>query len=72
MAVTSMHEWTGVVAEFDEHRGWGTVESADGHRFGFHCAAIADGTRSIAVGRAVRFRTLAKLGRREATSVEPV
>ena len=45
----------GVVSAFDEDRGLGTVVAEDGLRFAFHCAAIADGTRHIAVGTSVVF-----------------
>ena len=34
----------------------------------FHCIAIADGSRTIAVGTAVKFDLLPKLGRYEATA----
>ena len=33
----------------------GTVAEEDGTSFDFHCAAIADGTRDIEVGRPVTF-----------------
>ena len=40
--------------------------------FAFHCTQIADGTRTIEVGQAVRFELLPKLGRYEATAIEKV
>ena len=40
----------GVVADFDDERGSGTVTADDGTSYPFHCTAIADGTRTIAVG----------------------
>jgi cold shock CspA family protein len=43
------------VTEFDEGRGLGVVLADDGRRFTFHCAAIADGTRSVAAGARVVF-----------------
>jgi cold shock CspA family protein len=43
------------VTEFDDGRGLGVVLADDGRRFAFHCAAIADGTRSVAVGARVVF-----------------
>jgi cold shock CspA family protein len=46
---------TGVVVAFDEHRGCGTVRAADGRELFFHCTAIADGTRQVAVGGEVVF-----------------
>ena len=45
---------SGVVTEFDEARGLGTVE-AGGIAYPFHCTQIADGTRTIAVDAAVTF-----------------
>jgi len=63
----------GRVAEFDEHRGLGTVETSSGRRYPFHCTAIADGTRTIPTGVAVEFVVVAgPLGRVEATQVRPV
>ena len=60
---------SGIVVEFDAERGLGRIATADGRSFPFHCTQIADGTRSIAVGAAVRFDVLAKLGRYEATAI---
>jgi len=50
---------TGMVADFDDPRGLGTLVDADGRRFGFHCTAIVDGTRTIEVGTEVMFITAA-------------
>jgi CspA family cold shock protein len=59
----------GTVVEFDEPRGLGTIES-DGTRYPFHCTAIADGTRTIAVGTKVSFEVRpAGMGRWEATTI---
>ena len=62
---------TGVVTEFDEPAGFGTV-TADGggvEHF-FHCTAIADGTRTIPVGTDVTFELRpGGLGRWEATDL---
>ncbi|MGH9267124.1 MAG: cold-shock protein, partial [Acidimicrobiales bacterium] len=41
---------TGVVAAFDEARGWGTVRGDDGRDLYFHCTVIAGGGRTIAAG----------------------
>ncbi len=60
----------GVVTAFDEAVGLGTITAADATVLPFHCAEIADGTRTIDVGTRVRFRRLAKLGRVEAAGVE--
>ena len=62
---------SGTVVEFDAERGLGRIAADDGRSFPFHCTQIADGTRSIAVGAAVRFDVLAKLGRYEATAISP-
>ena len=59
----------GVVVEFDEERGLGTVE-ADGRTYPFHCTQIADGTRTIEVGSAVTFEVRpGGLGRWEAAAL---
>ena len=62
---------SGTVIEFDAERGLGRIDAGDGRTFPFHCTQIADGTREIAVGIAVRFDVLAKLGRYEATAISP-
>ena len=62
---------SGTVADFDAERGLGRIDAADGRSFPFHCTQIADGTRDVAVGMAVRFDVLAKLGRYEATAISP-
>ncbi|CAN5830105.1 hypothetical protein BH24ACT3_BH24ACT3_10930 [soil metagenome] len=60
----------GVVAQFDDHRGYGTVRDAGGEEWFFHCIAIADGTRTIEEGAQVTFDLVAgRLGRWEAASV---
>ncbi len=65
-------EGSGVVAEFDDKRGLGVVETAAGRRYPFHCSAIADGTRTIAAGTRVVFVIVAgRLGRQEATAIGP-
>lgn len=71
MSVTRRTE--GTVAEFDEHRGLGLVVAADGARYPFHCTRIADGSRAIPVGVAVRFDVVpGPLGRWEAGAIERV
>ena len=63
-------EVTGSVATFDDVRGLGTVHADDGVVLDFHCTAIADGSRTIAVGTAVRFTVVAgRLGRWEAARI---
>jgi len=60
----------GEVIEFDDPRGYGTVRAEDGSEHFFHCTAIADGTRSIDVGRNVEFEVVpGRLGRWEATNL---
>jgi len=60
----------GVVDDFDDPRGLGTVLGDDGRRYGFHCTAVADGSRRIEVGTRVTFTTSAgHLGRVEARQI---
>jgi cold shock CspA family protein len=60
----------GVVTCFDAAAGLGMLTVDDGSELGFHCTQIADGTRSIAVGTAVRFTLRAgRSGRWEAADV---
>ncbi len=62
----------GVVAEFDDHAGLGTIRDHDGSSLPFHCTAIADGTRTIAAGTDVTFQIVpGRVGRWEATQVAP-
>jgi cold shock CspA family protein len=61
----------GRVSAFDDPKGLGTITAEDGQTYLFHCTQIADGTRTIGVGQAVRFELLPKLGRYEATAIEP-
>jgi hypothetical protein len=61
----------GHVVAFDPARGLGTVETGDGHRYGFHCTRLTDPRRDIAVGTPVRFRVVpGQLGVWEADAVE--
>jgi CspA family cold shock protein len=61
---------TGRVVAFDEPRGIGEIESADGDRYPYHCTQIADGSRTIAVGATVEFTVApALLGRWEAHNI---
>ncbi len=58
----------GTVVDFDDHKGYGYVETEDGRRLFFHCTAIADGTRTVPVGTEVTFDVVAgHLGQWEAT-----
>lgn len=59
----------GVVAEFDESAGLGTISGADGIAHPFHCIEVADGSRTIEPGTEVSFDVLAKFGRWEASNI---
>ena len=60
----------GTVTDFDDPRGIGTVTADDGASYPFHCTAIADGTRTIAVETTVEFDIVAgHLGRWEASNL---
>ncbi|MDP9419372.1 MAG: cold shock domain-containing protein [Actinomycetota bacterium] len=62
----------GQVVDFDERRGWGTVRGDDGVELFFHCTAVADGSRTIAVGTPVAYEVVAgHLGRWEADGLRP-
>ncbi len=65
-------ELHGSVTAFDRDAGLGEVRADDGTVYPFHCIVIADGSRTIEVGSAVRFEVLPKLGRWEADHVRPV
>jgi cold shock CspA family protein len=70
--VTPFAEATGLVWEFDEPRGLGVIRHEGGDDVPFHCTAIADGSRTIAVGQPVRFTVVAgRLGRWEADRIVP-
>ena len=62
---------TGTVTSFDEYIGLGEVEGDTGETYLFHCVEIADGTRTIDVGRAVTFDVIVKFGREEAARLRP-
>ena len=65
-------QYSGRVAEFDDHRGRGEIEARGGLRFPVHCTAIADGSRTIAEGAPVVFRlVIGPLGALEAAGVSP-
>ena len=62
---------TGTVTAFDEDRGLGEVTADGGEVHPFHCTGIADGTRTIDEGTAVRFDVIpGRLGRWEAWDIE--
>lgn len=51
--------YLGVVSEFDEAVGIGTISLDQGDVVGFHCTQIAGGSRTIAVGTKVTCSLLA-------------
>jgi cold shock CspA family protein len=58
----------GTITAFDERVGLGTIDD----RYAFHCTAIADGSRTIAVGTEVEFEVVAaRNGRWEAAAIIP-
>ena len=60
----------GTVIAFDEARGLGSIETADGSAHPFHCTALLDGTRSVHAGAVVTFELRpAGMGRWEATHI---
>ena len=60
----------GVVVSFDEHAGWGVLETGDGESLFFHCVGIRGGTRSIPVGvRVAATRSVGQRGHDEADDV---
>jgi CspA family cold shock protein len=62
----------GTVETFDAELGLGTVRGEDGRTYGFHCTQIADGSRRVEPGAAVRFDVVAgHLGRWEAAALRP-
>ena len=73
MPVAPFVQATGTVESFDEPRGLGVIRADDGAALPFHCTAIADGSRTIAVGQPVRFTVVpGHLGRWEAAQITPL
>ncbi|MFM7126868.1 MAG: cold shock domain-containing protein [Actinomycetota bacterium] len=62
-------ETSGRVTAFDAHVGLGQVTTEDEVQIMFHCAEIADGSRSIEIGQPVRFLVRSKFGRNEAFAI---
>jgi cold shock CspA family protein len=63
----------GVVASFDDPGGYGLVRGDDGTELFFHCTALADGSRTVAVGTPVTYDVVpGHLGRWEATGIAAV
>ena len=63
---------TGAVTAFDERRGLGEITAGDGAVYAFHATAIANGTRTIAVGAEVQFEVRpGRSGNWEAGAITP-
>lgn len=62
----------GTVSEFDPRRGLGEITDDNGRVWPFHCAEIADGSRSIDVGRRVSFTPMFHVVRDEAFTIQPL
>ncbi len=62
----------GRVAEYDDHKGYGYLDTEDGDRLFFHCTAIAGGSRTIPAGVTVEYvRVTSPRGEPEAADVRP-
>ncbi len=71
MARPSVH--LGSVIGFDDPAGLGEVRDDDGVTHRFHCTALTDGTRSVAVGTRVAHEVVvARDGCTEAVAVTPL
>ena len=63
----------GTVSVFDDAAGLGTLDVAGYGPVPFHCTAIADGSRSIAIGtQVVAILAARHLGRFEAGAITPL
>jgi len=62
----------GTVTAFSDERGLGSVTSDQGRAYLFHVIEIADGSRTIEVGRAVCFQPLPKFGSLQAGHIVKV
>ncbi len=72
MPVASLGSRSGQVSSFDEERGLGEIAGEDGRTYPFHCTGIADGSRTVDEGAAVRFEVIpGRLGRWEAWGIVP-
>lgn len=67
----SAQRLSGRVTEFDARRGLGEITDSSGCTWPFHCAVIADGSRSIEVGQVVTFTTSFHVVRDEAFDIRP-
>ena len=63
----------GMVEDFDADVGLGSLRTVGGTEYVFHCTAVSDGTRRIAVSTRVAFSIgPIGLGVWEATAVTPI
>lgn len=65
-------ELTGIVTAFNDAHGLGEITDSASDVWPFHCVSIADGTRTIAIGQTVMFRTGFRVARPEAVSIRSV
>jgi hypothetical protein len=65
-------ELTGTVTAFNDAHGLGEITDSASVVWPFHCVSIADGSRTIDVGRNVKFRTGFRVARPEAVSIRSV
>ena len=72
MSFATLGHRIGTVTSFDDDRGTGRITDESGRSVHLHCTGIADGSRTIAAGTAVRFELMAgRGGLVEAWSVRP-
>jgi cold shock CspA family protein len=62
-------ELTGIVTAFNDAHGLGEITDTSSVVWPFHCVSIADGSRTIEVGRTVVFRAGFRVARPEAVSI---
>ena len=61
---------SGVVTQWDDAAGYGTITADDGSEHFFQCTQLADGTRTTEVGTRVTFEVVpGHLGRWEAVEI---
>ncbi|CAB4665988.1 unannotated protein [freshwater metagenome] len=65
-------EHSGVVTAFSDVQGLGEITDVASVVWPFHCVSIADGSRTIEVGRQVVFRAGFRVARPEAVSIRSV
>jgi len=63
---------SGTVTSFNDAHGLGEITDSASVVWPFHCVSIADGSRTIEVGRTVMFRTGFRVARPEAVAIRSV